>query len=313
MRRACFGVFGILLAGCASTIGAPSTSSTMPVDSTPVVTVVTSRAPNATSLPAPAGTTPPVPTTTIASPATTAPPPAPVSPFARPDWLGTRVLAVGPDGKTVPQQTPPELRDRHLETIDRLPPPPDEQFISSIGPLGDDVVARSTWSEECPVGRDELAYLTVSHMGFDGEFHTGEIIVNAAVAADVVAVFARLHAAGFPIEEMRVISRQDLDAPPTGDGNTTSGFVCRPGVGSKNWSQHAFGLAVDINPFHNPYAKGDVVLPELATFYLDREPVLDGMVVADTVAVEAFGDIGWAWGGNWNTLKDWMHFSLNGN
>ena len=26
----------------------------------------------------------------------------------------------------------------------------------------------------------------------------------------------------------------------------------------------------------------------------------------------AFADIGWRWGGNWNTLKDWMHFSRSG-
>ena len=27
---------------------------------------------------------------------------------------------------------------------------------------------------------------------------------------------------------------------------------------------------------------------------------------------EAFAEMGWPWGGNWRTLKDWMHFSSNG-
>ena len=45
-----------------------------------------------------------------------------------------------------------------------------------------------------------------------------------------------------------------------------------------------FGEAKGLNPFHNPYEKGELILPEM----------------------------GWAWGGNWNTLKDWMHFSQNG-
>jgi len=88
--------------------------------------------------------------------------------------------------------------------------------------------------------------------------------------------------------------------------------VCRPAVGSDNWSAHAYGLAIDVNPFHNPYLKGDLVIPELASAYTDREDVRPGMIVAGDVVTEAFADIGWSWGGNWNTLKDWMHFSTTG-
>ena len=65
-------------------------------------------------------------------------------------------------------------------------------------------------------------------------------------------------------------------------------------------------------PFHNPYLKGDLVLPELASVYLDRADQRPGMVVANDEVVQAFADIGWGWGGYWNSLKDWMHFSLSG-
>ena len=126
----------------------------------------------------------------------------------------------------------------------------------------------------------ELAYVTVSHVGFDGAFHTGEIIVNVAVADDIVEVFRSLHDARFPIEQMRVITKEEIDAPPTGDWNDTTSFVCRPAVGSGSWSRHAYGLAIDINPFHNPYVKADLVLPELASAYLDRDDVRSGMIVA---------------------------------
>ena len=152
----------------------------------------------------------------------------------------------------------------------------------------------------------------MSHMGFDGRFHTGEMIVNAAVADDIVEVFRRLHEARFPIEQMRVIRLDEVGAPPTGDGNVTTGFTCRPATGSTNWSFHAYGMAIDINPFHNPYLKGDLVLPEMASAYVDRDDVRPGMVVDGDVVTEAFADIGWRWGGNWNTLKDWMHFSRSG-
>ena len=63
----------------------------------------------------------------------------------------------------------------------------------------------------------------------------------------------------------------ELDAPPTGDGNNTGSFVCRPTIGQTTFSQHAYGLAVDLNPFQNPYLKDDLVLPELSSAYLDRD------------------------------------------
>ena len=197
------------------------------------------------------------------------------------------MLPLGPDGENgIPQPTPPELQDRRLETIDRLPPPADDQFVATIGPIPDDVIARSTWTEECPVTREELAYITVSHFGFDGEFHTGETIVNARFAEDIVGIFEKLHAARFPIEQIKVTTQEDLDAPPTGDGNNSGAFGCREAVGSDSWSQHAYGLAIDINPFHNPYIKGELIIPGLAMSYLDRERVLPGMILDGDLVVD---------------------------
>ncbi|MEX2654714.1 MAG: M15 family metallopeptidase [Acidimicrobiia bacterium] len=183
--------------------------------------------------------------------------------------------------------------------------------MSTIGPVPPDVVARSTWSTGCPVSLDDLSYLIVSHWGFDGDHHTGELIVHADHAESIVGVFSHLHDARFPIEQMRVVRADELDLPPTGDGNVTTAFVCRPVVGSTSWSMHAYGLAVDINPFHNPYVKDDLVLPELASYYTDRSLARPGMIVEGSVAVGAFDDIGWFWGGRWSTLDDPMHFSAN--
>lgn len=83
-------------------------------------------------------------------------------------------------------------------------------------------------------------------------------------------MFRRLFAAAYPIEEMRLPTTADLEAAPTGDGNDTAAYVCRTTRGSSVLSAHAYGLAIDVNPFLNPYEKGDLVLPELAGAYLDR-------------------------------------------
>ncbi len=278
----------LALAGCSSLATEPtSTSST--VTTVPVTSSTT--APN---------------TTTLATTTTT------LNPYARPEWLGTRLLPLRPDEFGEVQPTPPELQDRQLETIDVLVPPAGEGYEWSIDPIPADVLARSSWLAECPVTLDELSYLTMSHFGFDQKFHTGEMIVNTSVAEQVVEVFRDLHEARFPIEQMRVITKEEIDAHPTGDWNDTTSFVCRPAVGSESWSQHAYGFAVDVNPFHNPYLKGDLVLPELASAYTDRDTVRVGMIVPGDVVTESFGGIGWGWGGNWSSLKDWMHFSLSG-
>ena len=231
----------------------------------------------------------------------------------RPAWLGTRVLPRRADGFGKVRPTPPILRNRRLVSPDHLPDPPDGRFHAEIVPAPERVAQRSTWSDGCPVALDDLRYVTVSFWGFDDTAHTGELLVHRRAARDIVGVFRTLFRKRFPIEEMRVVRAEELEFPPTGDGNNTTSFVCRPSRGSTSWSQHAYGLAIDVNPFHNPYVKGDLVLPELASAYADRERGRRaGMVLPDGPVVAAFSDIGWGWGGTWSSPKDWMHFSANG-
>lgn len=228
--------------------------------------------------------------------------------------VGARPLPLRPDGLGVMSPTPPELVERRLPTRSALPPPEGGRFRSTIGPVTPAIRQRmgKTWSPRCPVGLDGLRYLTVSFRGFDGEAHTGELVVAAGVAADLVSVFAALFAADFPIEEMRLPTTADVDAHPTGDGNNTAALVCRATTGGGGWSAHAYGLAIDINPFQNPYEKDGVVLPELASSYLDRSWRRPGMIGPRSLAVREFARIGWSWGGSWSTLVDYQHFTATG-
>ncbi|BCJ39356.1 hypothetical protein GCM10010168_63960 [Actinoplanes ianthinogenes] len=231
---------------------------------------------------------------------------------AAPAWLGKRVLPVGADGFAAAGDTPPELRRRSIVTTDVLSAPADGRFHSTIEAVPAEVLARSSWTAACPVKATDLRYVTVGFRGFDGLAHTGELLVNKRAAADLVTVFQRLFTAGYPIEQMRITSAAELNAPPTGDGNGTDAYACRPVRGRTAWSQHSYGLAVDVNPFQNPYHRGKVVLPELATSYLDRRDVRPGMIEPDGVVVRAFAAIGWKWGGDYRSLKDFMHFSATG-
>jgi hypothetical protein len=230
----------------------------------------------------------------------------------RPAWLGKRVLPKRPDGFGEVRPTPKILRNRRLPTVDLLPAPTTKTFRATITHVPNEVVKRSTYRQKCPVSLDQLSYIQMTFWGFDHLPHTGEMIVNATVADDIVGVFKQLYEAHFPIEEMRVVRREEVNEPPTGDTNVTSSFECRQVTLGTTWSQHSYGLAIDINPFHNPYARGDIVAPERASAYVDRSWVRPGMVIEGDVVTQAFDALGWGWGGRWNSLRDWMHFSQNG-
>ncbi|WP_216849438.1 M15 family metallopeptidase [Pimelobacter simplex] len=248
--------------------------------------------------------------------ATSTAPPAPTGHApAYSDWqLGVHVLPRTSQGFGEIRPTPRPLRHRLFPTRDLLPPPADGRFHSSIGPVTDAIRQRmgETWSPACPVGLADLAYVTVSFRGFDGAAHTGELVLAADQAAPVVSVFRALFAAGYPIEEMRLPTTADLDAPPTGDGNDTAALVCRATRGATSWSAHAYGLAIDVNPFLNPYHKGDVVLPERASAYLDRTRTQPGIIHPGDLVVREFDRIGWSWGGSWSSLQDYQHFTATG-
>ena len=300
LRGAAVGATAAILGACG--IGDPTASPPTP-SGRPTV----ADAPTSPAWPSPSRQPSPSPSPTRAAGATE---PAEQDVQQRPDWLGTRVLPLRPDGLGEVQPTPPELVDRRLPPPDPRPAP--EPFDASVEAVPDDVLARSTWTDDCPVPLDELRYLTLTFWGFDEQPHLGEMIVHESVTDDLIAVFNRLYDARFPIEEMRVVAEPELDAPPTGDGNNTTAFVCRPARGASSWSQHAYGLAVDVNPFHNPYHRGDAVIPELASAYLDRSRDLPGMIKAGDAVTEAFASIAWGWGGDWRSTKDWMHFSRSG-
>lgn|GEM_PF-627074 len=262
-------------------------------------------------------TTTAAPTTTLAPATITATTIPPEPGTVRPDWLGTRILPLRPDGLGEIQPTPEELVNRRFPTIDLLGPLESDEFLGTVGPVPIDVLARSSWHEGCPTAVEDLSYLVVTFFGFDGQAHKGELIVNARYGEGMLEVMRTVYEHRFPLEQMRVITDLELDAPPTGDSNDTTSFVCRPVVAQDSgWSMHAYGLAIDLNPFHNPYWREEVVVPELASAYTDRAELRPGMLDPDDPAaiaiIEAFADLGWEWGGNWQTLKDWMHFSENG-
>jgi hypothetical protein len=171
-----------------------------------------------------------------------------------------------------------------------------------------------SWRPGCPVGPSELRTVRVSFVGFDGRAHTGALVVNRSVAADVRVIFARLYATRFPIHRMQPVARYGGSDDRSMAADNTSAFNCRYAVapGAKRWSVHAYGEAIDVNTVENPYVEGGRVLPPAGKPYLDRSRYRKGMAVAGGVLVRAFASVGWLWGGRWTGSPDWQHFSRTG-
>lgn len=170
----------------------------------------------------------------------------------------------------------------------------------------------ASWHPEpaCPP-RHALALLRLSCWDMDGEPYTGELVVAAEVAEEVLRAFERIFAARFPVARMVPIDAYGGDDDVSMAANNSSGFNFRRIAGTDQLSQHASGLAVDINPVQNPWVRGDRVAPPRGRDYLDRSDVRPGMIVRPGPVVEAFDAIGWHWGGDWDDTKDYHHFSKN--
>ena len=186
-------------------------------------------------------------------------------------------------------------------------------FAQSVSPVTRAQLPHS-WRSGCPVAPSALRRVRLSHWGFDGQVHTGALVVNENAVRDVVVVFRRLYRARFPVRRMRPIDAYRGDDERSLAADNTAGFNCRyaVGPGPRRWSTHAYGLAIDVNPVENPYLEGGRVHPRAGRAYLNRSNVRPGMAVRGRVLVRAFAAVGWQWGGRWQGTPDYQHFSATG-
>ncbi|HWC71137.1 MAG TPA: M15 family metallopeptidase [Actinomycetota bacterium] len=196
------------------------------------------------------------------------------------------------------------------------PNPRFEGGVFRIGPFLRERLIGRNWHPGCPVGIDDLRHVRVSHWSLRGTVRSGPLILHESVARDVLWVFRRLFEARFPIHRIALPPRY---RPPTrldwfSTHDRSSSFNCRPATGNPgSLSHHSYGWAIDINPLENPYVRSDgSVLRRAAKPYTDRSRREPGMIHPGDVVVRSFARIGWEWGGDWVTLKDYMHFSLTG-
>ncbi len=152
-----------------------------------------------------------------------------------------------------------------------------------------------------------LTLITVAYVGFDKQIHKGQIICNQSVANDIKQIFSELLKIRFPIFQCKPISGFHFDDKESMQANNTTCFDFRFKTGSRQLSRHAYGLAIDINPVQNPYKKNNEILP--ANY---DEKTSQGIIrISEETGKKVIlilKKYGWVWGGNWRSLKDYMHF-----
>jgi poly-gamma-glutamate synthesis protein (capsule biosynthesis protein) len=173
-----------------------------------------------------------------------------------------------------------------------------------------DAMTGTSWHDDprCPPFT-ALRVIEMSHWTFEGTIERGRLVVAAEIASDVAKAFERIFAARFPIAAMAPISTYGGSDAQSMAANNCSCFNFRCIAGREELSQHAFGLAIDVNPVQNPVITAAKLAPPAGEAYRDRSDVRSGMIVRPGPVVEAFESIGWGWGGDWDSKKDYHHFS----
>ncbi len=146
-----------------------------------------------------------------------------------------------------------------------------------------------SWRPGCPVPLERLRRVTLSHWDFAGKARSGVLIVRDDVADEVVMIFGQLFRERFPIRRIRPVDEYDGDDFTSIEADNTSAFNCRAATGSSEWSHHAYGLAIDLNPLENPYVLDGRTSHTASVPYLDRDRVRRGWSSRGTGAARVRG------------------------
>jgi hypothetical protein len=151
----------------------------------------------------------------------------------------------------------------------------------------------------------DIVSVEVSFINFDGEKCRGVLEVHKDVRYEVVNIFKEIEEIGFPIFKMETIDKYGYDDERSVVDNNSSAYNFRFVSGSTKLSDHAIGLAIDINPKQNPWMHPSA---------FNKFPYIlgeKGTIEVGSDIVNIFNKWGWSWGGNWKN-PDYQHFFRGG-
>ena len=186
------------------------------------------------------------------------------------------------------------------------------QFTSEVLPiphLMQEKMRGVSWIEDCPVPLEDLRLLRILHWTETDRIQWGELIFHKGVVKDAQKAFAKLYEIKFPIHQIEPAHLHHGSDDESMVANNTVAFNCRKSEITKNWSEHSYGEAVDINPLWNPWVRGEKVLPEEARAFADRTNLIPGMINDGDQSVEIMKEQGWIWGSQKSGIQSYQNFS----
>ncbi|HFU77057.1 MAG TPA: M15 family peptidase [Epsilonproteobacteria bacterium] len=193
------------------------------------------------------------------------------------------------------------------------------KYSCNINPISvafkQEMIKKNSWHKGCPIELNELSYVKVKYYNFDSQESTGALIVNNKIADITCKIFQELYNIKYPIEKIHPVSYYNANDELSMKNNNTSAFNCRLMTGSSSkWSNHSYGLAIDINPLINPYlSKHGNVSPKNAKRFVLRKHTSNNVfdkakLVKGDTTIKVFKHYGFIWGGDWKSIKDFQHF-----
>ncbi len=162
---------------------------------------------------------------------------------------------------------------------------------------------------------DDLRYVGLLYVDFNGLTQAGELICNKRIAQDMVEIFYELYTSDYRLDSVYLVDNYGGDDTASMCADNTSCFNYRVVEGSSSLSKHAYGLAIDINPFYNPYivfgageGGSDYISPPGSEIYVDRSASFAYKIDDSDLCYRLFTSHGFKWGGDWNSCKDYQHF-----
>jgi hypothetical protein len=185
----------------------------------------------------------------------------------------------------------------------------------------DYLISKNVITKSNPVPCSRLSTVTFSYVNEKGDVaNDGVLVVLDILAPKVEEAMKKLLEHKFIISKARPIEEYNGDDEASMSDNNTSAFNGRAVTGGSNWSLHAYGAAIDINPEQNPFIDINedgtaIIKPKKSARYavnrLNQRPGKAARACMAEDAVDIFAESGFfVWGGYWNYPIDYQHFQV---
>ena len=184
-------------------------------------------------------------------------------------------------------------------------------------------INNKSYKDNNNISIDDLRLIKILYYDFHDNVQEGKLIVNKLIEEDVIDIFKKLYENKYELNSVELVDKYYTGDNLETDGisiknNNSSCFNYRIIEDKDYLSYHALGLAIDINPYNNPYIinRSGILdyskLDDKEMYYAsNRDKSIPHVITHDDLAYKLFIEHGFIWGGDWDPVNesiDYQHF-----